>query len=165
MFSIRKATTADSKLINYLASQIWENTYGHILTKEQLDYMFEMMYTPENILNQMTEKKHIYYIAFSDNEPCGYISIEQADKDLFYFQKIYLLPSIQGKGAGRYLIEQGVKHIKEIHPAPCKVQLYVNRENKALEFYRRMEFKIIDTRDHHIGNNYYMNDYIMERQL
>lgn len=165
MFTIRKATASDCGLINLLASQIWENTYGHILSKEQLDYMFEMMYAPENILKQITEKKHIYYIASYDDQPSGYISIEQADNDLFYFQKIYLLPSIQGKGAGRFLIEQGIRHIKEIHPTPCKVQLYVNRQNKALGFYKQLGFEIVDTRDHHIGNNYFMNDYVMERSI
>ena len=50
MFTIRKATIDDRSLIHDLASRIWENTYGKILSKEQLDYMFDMMYAPDNIL-------------------------------------------------------------------------------------------------------------------
>ena len=53
MFTIRKATIDDRSLIHDLASRIWENTYGKILSKEQLDYMFDMMYAPDNILKQM----------------------------------------------------------------------------------------------------------------
>lgn len=165
MNTIRKASTDDKLLIRELASRVWGNTYGHILSKDQLEYMFEMMYAPENIARQMEEKKHVYFIVYSDNVPCGYISIEKVDENTFIFQKIYLLPSFQGKGLGRYLIEQGTDYIRSIHPQPCKVQLYVNRGNKALEFYKKMGFKIIDFRDYPIGNGYFMNDYIMEMNL
>lgn len=165
MKTIRKASTADKLLIHQLASQTWEHTYGHILTKEQLEYMFDMMYAPDNIVRQMEEKKHVYFIIYSDNTPCGYISIERVDENLFIFQKIYLLPSFQGKGIGRYMIEEGISYIKNVHPGSCKVQLYVNRNNKALEFYKRMQFNIIDTRDYPIGHDYFMNDYIMERDI
>lgn len=165
MLSIQQATIADCSLINALASRIWEPTYGHILSKEQLNFMFEMMYAPDNIRKQMEEQGHTYFILSSDGEPCGYISIEQPGPDLFILQKIYLLPSMQGKGAGRFMVECGFNYIKEKHPAPCQVMLYVNRENKALEFYKRLGFHIADTRDYHIGNGYYMNDYIMEREL
>ena len=48
--------------IHDLASRIWENTYGKILSKEQLDYMFDMMYAPDNILKQMEELHHQYFI-------------------------------------------------------------------------------------------------------
>ena len=50
MFTIRIASIDDRSLIHDLASRIWENTYGKILSKEQLDYMFDMMYAPDNIL-------------------------------------------------------------------------------------------------------------------
>ena len=55
MFSIEKATLADCPLIQTLASNIWEPTYGSILSREQLDYMFEMMYSNESLQKQMQE--------------------------------------------------------------------------------------------------------------
>ena len=55
MFSIEKATLADCPLIQTLASNIWEPTYGSILSREQLDYMFEMMYSNESLQKQMSE--------------------------------------------------------------------------------------------------------------
>lgn len=87
MFSIRKATTDDCLLIRNLASQIWEPTYGSILSREQLDYMFEMMYAPESILNQMDKLHHEFFIIYKDGEPSGYLSIETVEKDLYEFQK------------------------------------------------------------------------------
>lgn len=165
MFSFRKADKSDRFIINQLASEVWPDTYGSILSSEQFDYMFDMMYAPDNILRQMTELCHQYFLAFSGEEPAGYLSIEQQDAGTYIFQKIYALPRMQGKGMGRYMVEQGISYLKEIHPGPFTVMLYVNRENRATGFYKHIGFRITDTRDHHIGNGYYMNDYIMAMEI
>ena len=44
------------------------------------------------------------------------------------------------------------------------LQLNVNRFNKAKDFYLAMGYKIIAEEDIPIGN-YFMNDYIMEKNL
>jgi len=166
MFSIHTASTNDCYLINELASQVWENTYGEILTKEQLDYMFEMMYAPENIIKQINELQHQYFIISADNVPSGYLSIEKKDDNTYIFQKIYALPAMQGTGMGRYIIEQGISYLKSTHPnTPLHIILYVNRENPAVGFYKHLGFEVADTRDNHIGNGYYMNDYIMSLKI
>ncbi|MDR2681272.1 MAG: GNAT family N-acetyltransferase [Tannerella sp.] len=163
--SNRKADTNDCSLIRDLASRIWEPTYGSILSKEQLVYMFEMMYSTENIYRQMTELQHQYFITFADEKPAGYLSFEKKSADTFIFQKIYALPEFHGKGVGRYMVEQGISHIRTIHPHPFTVELYVNRENPAVGFYEHTGFKKSGTRDHDIGNGYYMNDYIMSIKI
>ena len=45
MFTIRKATSADCGLIQKLAWQIFPETYKEILSKEQIEYMMEWMYS------------------------------------------------------------------------------------------------------------------------
>lgn len=165
MFSIVKATPKDCQLINSLASKIWEPTYGSILTPKQLDYMFEKMYAPENILKQMNELHHEFFIIYADQIPSGYLSIEKVEEDLYHFQKIYSLPSLHGTGIGRFIIEEGVKYLKSIHPSPFTVELYVNRENPAVGFYKHMGFYQYDTRDEPIGNGFYMNDYVMRLDI
>lgn len=165
MFSFKTITIDDASLIRDLASRIWSNTYGHILSAEQLDYMFEMMYAVESIRKQMEEAGHRFFIAEVDAIPSGYISIEKINDKRFNFQKIYTLPAVQGKGVGRYLVEQGIAYLKENYETPFTVELFVNRENKAVGFYNHLGFKTIGTRDHHIGNGYYMNDYIMNLEI
>lgn len=127
--------------------------------------MFEMMYSVEHIEQQMTELGHEYFIAYTDNNPAGYISIEKKSDDIFIFQKIYVLPELQGKGLGRYLIEQGIAYIKDIHPSSFTMELYVNRQNPAIGFYEHLGMKKIATRNHDIGNGFYMNDYIMSMRV
>ena len=147
MFTIRKATTEDIPLIHKMAQEVFPATYADILSPDQLDYMMEWMYSITNLHKQMEEE--------------GHISIQPEGEDLFHLQKIYVLPSFQGKHLGKLLFEQAVKAIKEIHPTPCEMHLNVNRNNKALRFYEYMGMKKVDEGDFAIGNGYYMNDYIM----
>jgi GNAT superfamily N-acetyltransferase len=165
MFSITKATVKDCQLIQDLASQIWEPTYGSILSQDQLVYMFDMMYSLNNLRIQMEELHHQFFIILADGIPSGYLSIEKVEEDLFEFQKVYSLPALHGSGIGRYIIEQGISYLKSIHPGSFTIELNVNRENPAYGFYKHMGFYQYATRDFHIGNGYYMNDYIMRMEV
>lgn len=161
MFKIRKATLEDIEMINRLAWIVFPHTYKEILSPEQMEYMMDWMYSAENLHKQMTEDGHIYFLAFEGDEPAGYLSIQPEGEHTYHLQKIYVLPSFQGKKLGKLLFEQAIKAIKELHPEPCQMRLNVNRQNKALTFYEKMGMKKVDEGDFHIGNGYYMNDYIM----
>ena len=81
--------------------------------------------------------------------------------NLFHLQKIYVLPRFQGIGAGEFLFRHAVEYIRSVHPAPCRMELNVNRNNRALHFYERMGMRKLREGDFPIGDGYYMNDYIM----
>ena len=165
MFTIRKATSDDCILINKLAKQVFPTTYKEILSPDQLDYMMEWMYAPLNIRKQMEKEGHVYFIAYQEDEPCGYVSVQPQGDDVFHLQKIYVLPSFQGAHLGSKLFDHAVQYIKEIHPSPCLMELNVNRNNKALHFYEHKGMKKLREGDFHIGNGYYMNDYIMGLEI
>lgn len=162
MIRIQRATITDCETIQSIANIAFRETYARILSEEQIEYMMEWMYSTSSLHKQMLKEGHIYYIAFDDNIPVGYVSIQQEDAHLFHLQKIYVLPQKQGKHIGKDLFKQAIKAIKEIHPAPCKMELNVNRNNTAIEFYTRMGMKKVKEGDFHIGNGFYMNDYIMQ---
>ena len=63
MFTIKKATTNDIQLINEMAQIVFPATYREILSKEQIEYMMEWMYSLESIRQQMEEEGHVYLIA------------------------------------------------------------------------------------------------------
>ena len=163
--SIKKAEVDDCAIIRDLASQIWGPTYQSILSEEQLNYMFEMMYATDHIRQQMSEQGHQYFIVYADQQPVGYLSIETSSNDTYIFQKIYALPEFHGKGVGRYMFEQGVSYLKTIHPSPFTVELFVNRANPAVGFYEHLGMRKTGTRDFDIGNGYFMNDYVMAMDI
>ncbi|MDR1896447.1 MAG: GNAT family N-acetyltransferase [Prevotellaceae bacterium] len=163
MINIRNATLDDIPLINSLARIAWPATYSNMLSKEQLNYMFEMMYSLDSLKIQMTEKKHNYFILFDDDTPHGYISIHIVDGEILYLEKIYVLPESQGKGYGELLLKKAEEFA--LSHSLYKIRLNMNRENKSRYFYEHLGFKIIGERDFHIGQGFYMNDYILEKSL
>ena len=82
MFTIRKATTEDIPLIHKMAQEVFPATYADILSPDQLDYMMEWMYSITNLHKQMEEEGHVYFIAYKEGKPCGYVSVQQQEKDL-----------------------------------------------------------------------------------
>lgn len=161
MFHIRKATIDDIPTIRALAAIIFPDTYKEILSPEQIDYMMEWMYSEESVLQQMTEGKHIYYLAYHEKFAVGYLSIQPEGEHTYHLQKLYVLPQYQGMHLGKRLFAQAIAAIKELHPTPCQMRLNVNRKNRALTFYQKMGMTKVDEGDFAIGNGYYMNDYIM----
>ena len=104
---IRKATLEDYDLIYDLAQRTWYNTYTKILSLEQLEYMLDMMYSREAIAGQMDAKGHQFLLIADEGMAIGFASYELNYKpDTAKLHKLYVLPNIQGKGAGRLLMHE-----------------------------------------------------------
>lgn len=165
LLCIRPATTADIPLIYELADVAFRATYLDILSPDQLDYMMEWMYAPDSLLRQMEEDGHLFYIAYFEGQPAGYVSVQPEEAHTFHLQKIYVLPDYQGRHIGQALFDHAVKVVKTLHPGPCQLRLNVNRNNRALHFYEHLGMQKVDEGNFPIGHGYFMNDYIMGLDL
>lgn len=164
MVVFKKADLNDSALIHTMASEVFPATYSELLTSDQMDYMMEWMYSLDSLRQQM-EQGCVYYIAYREDEPCGYISVQYKGDRVFCLHKIYVLPLFQGFGIGKILFEKAILHIREQNLIPCTMELCVNRQNIAVQFYERLGMHIVQEKDSHIGQGYYMNDYIMAMDI
>ena len=162
--SIRFADIEDINTIGFLAQQIWPHAYGNILSADQLEYMLNLFYSPSALKTQMLGQKHVFIIIEEEDGPLGFASYARlGDSSTFKLHKIYVLPNQQGKGLGKAIVDFIVNEIKP-HQATA-LQLNVNRNNKAKSFYERLGFTVIKEEDINIGNNYFMNDYVMEKPI
>lgn len=159
MLSIQNKTIADIPLIRELALQVWPQTYAGIISKEQIDYMLNMMYSAESLQQQM-ESGAQFLVVYDDGEPAGFASYQEIKPSIYKLHKIYVMISQQGKGTGRFIIDHIIDTIKK--KGAAALQLQVNRGNKARYFYEKLGFRIIEKIDLDIGNGYVMDDYIME---
>lgn len=163
MLAVTKATTADIPLIRQLTFAIWPQTYSHMISQQQIDYMLEMMYSPAVLQKQIEEDGCTFIIVYEDGEPVAFASFNETEPTVWKLNKIYILPTQQGKGTGKFIIHYIADEIKM--KAAKSLQLQVNRQNKAKDFYEKLGFKIIKTADFDIGNGYFMNDYVMELKV
>jgi len=162
---ILEATENHIFIIQSLSKVVWPETFRDILSEEQIAYMMDMMYSTSALQTQMREQNHNYLILQDNDEYTGYLSYEVNYKNtgLTKVHKIYVLPSAQGKGYGRFLIEAAEK-IASVNQS-TGLSLNVNRFNKAIDFYKRIGFEIVSHEDIDIGNGFLMQDYVMNKQL
>jgi GNAT superfamily N-acetyltransferase len=162
MFETRKAGMDEIPLIRGLCYQVWPQTYEAILSPAQIDYMLDLFYSERSLANQMREGQH-FFILYRDGHPKGFASVGEIEPVVYKLHKIYVLFSEQGKGAGRYLVDEMVKWVAAA--GARALQLNVNRYNKARSFYEKLGFKIIREEDIDIGHGFFMNDYVMEKAV
>ncbi len=155
------ATKEQLSIVKNLAYKIWPNAYETILSKAQLDYMLEMIYSIDSLEKQF-DKGHIFLLIEDGQNFIGFASYELNcnNSNKTKLQKLYVLPEIQGKGIGKQVID----YIKEKVVLSNNLALFlnVNKFNKAKDFYQKYGFQIIKEEVIDIGNNYIMDDYVME---
>jgi ribosomal protein S18 acetylase RimI-like enzyme len=162
--SFREAGYNDIDTIRDLMYQVWPQTYAPIIPQEQIDYMIEWMYSKTSLLQQIKDGHH-YWIITMNNVPCGYGSFSRTDNwHTYKIHKLYIVEDKQRTGLGAALLEKFLQIIRSDHGK--FIQLQVNRENsKALQFYQKHGFQLWKTIDFDIGNGYFMNDYVLQKNL
>lgn len=162
-YSFREATPTDIPTIHQLAEAIWEPTYRPILSQEQIDYMFGVIYTYEALEQQMKEGQR-FVLLLDGTEPIGFAaySMKDAADAVYKLNKIYLLPSRQGEGLGKLLLEAVEERVQKV--GARYLDLNVNKYNKAKAFYERSGYQVLLEEDIPIGP-YWMNDYVMRKAL
>jgi len=164
MIFLRKAKAEEIAIISDLAEQIWPQTYSAYISEEQLRFMLDKMYNKGELLSQL-QNGHTFIIASENGKDVGFagFSIIDPRKKAYKLHKLYVLPEMHGKGVGKILINEVVN--LALHDGGKSLQLNVNRNNNAKDFYLKAGFNIKETVDLDIGNGFFMNDYIMERPL
>ncbi len=165
MISIQKNKDDGFASIRSIAAAVWPIAYGAILSKEQLAYMMEMMYSVAALQQQATENKHHFIVALDDETPVGFASFELNANETkkTKIHKIYVLSNMQGKGIGKQLINF-IDREAEKHKQSA-LFLNVNKHNIAQHFYKKLGFTITQEEVIAIGNGYVMDDYVMEKSI
>ena len=161
--TIRKAVSEDIQVISQLAEEIWWPTYRDFISEEQISFMLQEMYSPESLQHQMAENV-TFLLALRHDIPVGFAGFSRTDEteQVFKLHKLYVLPSEQGKGTGKALVDEVISLAKA--DGGKILELNVNRGNKAQHFYKKIGFDIYQTLDipYH---TFVLNDYVMRKAL
>ena len=160
MIHLEKINKNQLPIVKDLAYAIWPFAYREILSVEQLNYMLDNFYSIENLENQM-DKGQVFELLFEDSNVVGFVAYELNcnETGLLKIHKIYLLPETQGKGFGKFMIDEVIKIAKSNQQKG--VFLNVNKYNNAQFFYEKLGFTITKDEVIDIGNDYVMDDYVM----
>ena len=160
---IRVLNSKELFIIEDLAKVIWPVSFKEMISKEQIDYMLNWMYNPKK-LKENHAKGHHYLLYTEGDEALGFVSYEiKRHKSTIRIHKLYVHHECQKKGIGKILLE----HVKKIgmNEKMTHLDLFVNRPNPAVGFYKIAGFSIDEEIDLDIGNGYFMNDYLMKMKI
>ena len=157
MLQVVIATTNDLNTVAELAKTIWNIHYVPIIGQEQVDYMLDSIYNYDCLVEQLEEKKHLFYLIKKESETIGFLSISSKEDSVFFLHKFYINSENAHSGIGTTVLNELENMIK-----PNQISLTVNRENyKSINFYFKNGFKIESVQNFDIGNGFEMNDFVM----
>lgn len=157
---IIEVTKAEISTVRTLAYKIWPHAYEAILSKEQLAYMLDNFYSIASLEAQM-DKGHVFLLIQEDGINLGFASYQiNTLPNKTKLHKIYIDPDTQGKGVGKFLLNEVVQ--RALNSGNSHLFLNVNKYNKAFHFYEKLGFQKIADEVIEIGNGYVMDDYVME---
>jgi len=182
-YRIVDATPDDYETIRQIAHATWPDTFGEILSGEQIDYMLRLMYNVPELAKQADQgvvfklllegqrghqnanpNPHYLRAAVTRFKPVGYVGFQlEYLPNTAKIHKIYLLPTTQGKGYGKAMIQEAAKIAR--NNGQQKLRLDVNYQNKAIGFYEHLGFVKLKRHNTDIGHGYLMEDWIMEMEL
>jgi GNAT superfamily N-acetyltransferase len=158
-----KATENDIPLIQDLARRSWENAYAEILSGEQMEYMLSTMYSHAEIADHLKKSNYHYFLIKDETNDSfeGFIGYENNyEEGTTKLHRIYLIPESKGKGFGKGALEFLNEKVKE--SGDDRIILNVNKHNSAKKFYESQGYSVYNEGIFDIGNNFFMDDYLME---
>ena len=85
---IAPASESDIPEIRLMARETFYPTYRDILSPEQLDYMYEWMYSAESLSRQMHSGHRFFIARDKSGNGVGYVSIEQQGERLVHLRSM-----------------------------------------------------------------------------
>ena len=162
MTEFEKVDIEKTEELSRLASAIVREHYDPILGTEQNDYMIEKFQSPDAIRDQI-RSGYRYYFIVKDGERAGFFGYYPRDGKT-YLSKLYVEKSYRG----RHLASDSMDFISRqtIEEGMNRIFLNVNRYNYgSIAAYEKLGFRKIAIEDNSIGHGYYMNDYVMEKEI
>jgi len=159
---IRPASFTDISFIRKIAFKTWPFAYEALLGKEQVAYMLDRLYN-RSTLEEQIKNRHYFFIALKGYDAVGFASFSMMGDHVYKLQKLYVLPGEHKSGVGKVLLET-VETVTKSMGAKI-LELNVNRKNIAKLFYEKKGFRVVKEEDIDIGNGYFMNDYVMQKEL
>jgi len=159
---ITRAALADRDFIRSVSERTWPSTYGHIISQAQIDFMMNWMYSDESLATQMNTGCEFYIASIKKEDgkldAVGFCSVSP-EEGAHKLNKLYVLPTAQGTGAGKALLNKSIEVAKAA--GSTSLFLQVNKLNTAYTFYLKKGFIKESEFKFDIGNGFYMDDYVM----
>ncbi len=156
-------TDEDIRSVAALAEEIWNQHFTPIIGKAQVDYMVDKFQSYKALKQQISRDGYEYFKIFYNGDFAGYTGIHQETESIF-LSKLYIHESFRGK----HLATETLRFLTELcrERKLQKIWLTCNKHNdRTLQVYNHLGFRITDSQVADIGNGFVMDDYILTYEI
>jgi len=146
-----------------LAGHIWRQHYPGIISSSQIEYMLAQRYKP-GLVRKLLARGDLWLASRAAGELVGFAHGHPLAEGDYKLDKLYVHPDWQRHGIGGRLIEEVARHARG--HACNRLALRLNPQNHAaIQAYLKHGFQVADLLVEDIGGGYYMDDYVMVKDL
>jgi ribosomal protein S18 acetylase RimI-like enzyme len=160
--AIRPVTPADLAAVRDVLVATWHATYDTILGTEQVDAIIAAWHSMEALERQRLAPGSSFLVAEVSGRVVATAFARPGADDHIVLSQLYVIPDAQGRGIGRQLLETCLAAF----PHATAVQLEVEPRNaRAINFYERVGFRVVDTGDGCCGYGLSIHHLVMEKPI
>ncbi len=159
MITIRTCTKDDILLLSEISTKTFADTFRGTTSEENLEDFLKASYQTDKLEKEMEHPDSTFYFTYVDGELAGYLKInlggaqtEIHDPAAGELERIYVLKEFQGRGIGRFQMEQALELVREAGKAYIWLGVWEHNE-RAKDFYQRYGFYQISSHDFPVGDD------------
>ena len=150
------------KQLSEFAKDVFIDYYHDLIGLDQSLYMADK-FLSYNAIKNLMDNNAIFNMIKIDDDIVAFNEYLKDDNRIF-LSKLYVHKDYRHQGLGKIMLEECIRYGKE-NNCEC-IYLTVNKNNTdSINTYKHLGFKVIDAVVNDIGNNYVMDDYIMQLDI
>ena len=168
--SLRPCRFGDLPELRALSIRTFRETFAALNTPENLQEYLDSAFAEEKLRRGLANETSLFFLLYSENTPAGYLKLNEApsqtdlnDPDSLEIERIYVRGEFQGKGLGRYLMEQALLTAAERKKKYVWLGVWEKNE-KAIGFYQKNGFYKTGTHAFAVGKEV-QTDFIMRKDI
>ena len=157
--NIRAISISDLPQLQKIGKTTFAETFTEHNIKEDLDKYLEESFSNEKLSSELNNPHSSFYFAEIENNVVGYLKInfgasqtELKDNEALEIERIYVLQAFHGKKLGQALYEKANSIAKEVKVNYVWLGVW-EKNNKAIQFYKKNGFVPFDTHIFKLGND------------
>ncbi len=169
-FQLRVATISDAQLISDLSKQTFYEAFIKQTDPADMELFLATNFSLEGTLEEFENGKNTFFLAYKDEQVCGYANIREGveqeelmSQNTLLLARIYVLDVFIDKGVGKLLMNHCLAVAKERNKEFIWLSCWEHNP-KAINFYHTYGFEKFGDEVFILGNDH-QTDWLLKKKL
>ncbi|MBT2668777.1 GNAT family N-acetyltransferase [Bacillus sp. ISL-4] len=156
--NIKKCTHEDSRKLQEISYETFNETFKHQNTPENMNNYLERAFNLKQLEKELSNISSQLFFVYFNNQVAGYLKVntndaqtEEMGDESLEIERIYIKNKFQKHGLGKYLLNKAIEIAMERNKKKIWLGVWEKNEN-AIAFYKKLGF--VQTGAH----SFYMGD-------